>query len=595
MFFFRLFRGSIPGRSAVVEQGVGDYVVAPDSECGSGELTEKNTRDGSTEVSNMAQSINAAANEEGLLGVVGEDCTDPADLEKGPRMNQEMHSERDEILSFTDIVQSPAWNTLRKDFDRFCTSLLEEGAWNLDKTDHSAMKAHLQLKLVHSLFPEDGEDWDMLKNCLLQEISSPPSTCQEASSLHKEELKVDQLVDHPLPQDHGDSWTPPSSVSPATERSRSHSPYRVDPQTPPPGLFLQVNPTGLKVTHFKKSAEYLLYTEFSRPSTATTSNRSITVPPDASSTNGEQSDDDCSSVADSFTQSSEDEGMYPSTVPTSAFTSTQTTPERPTSLSNTVIKIQRTTPPSERKAEPSGKFNEDAGYFESIQWPTKSIEPKDHRPTLFDRSPPFHRPPATSKHSRIPRRTQISKHNPSSDSSRTAGGFKPIFDLRKETPSREQIAEHIDFSNVIYIGTRTIGLQRACLQCVLANLPCDKGWACSRCIRHGQGEMCLVQRDLGIQEKMRIGIEQHSYVVLVRRHDECNEIWEKKKNLEKELLEILQERCDKRNWVLPGDRRNMGGFSTRKRFDTRTFEVDDVRGKGWKMNIVVGDELMMPI
>jgi hypothetical protein len=294
-------------------------------------------------------------------------------------------------------------------------------------------------------------------------------------------------------------------------------------------------------------------------------------------------------------QSSEDEGMYASTTPTSAFTSAQTTPERPTSLLTPIDEFQRATPPSRRKAKPNIKDNKCDWGSETIPLQLKHIESRGDGPILFDRPDPVDELPLVSRRTLIPRRIQKKIQKPITESHTIISGFKPIFDLKKGTPTREQIAEHIDFSNNMYVGKYSIGLQRSCLQCVVANLPCDKDWACSRCIRHGQRDMCLTQRDLGIQERLRIGIEEYPYVILVRRHDESDEIWEKKRRLEKKLLNILQERCDRNNWVMPGDRRRMGVCSGKKRFETRAFEVDDIRGRGWKMNIVVGDELRMPI
>ncbi|KAF2434879.1 hypothetical protein EJ08DRAFT_657088 [Tothia fuscella] len=174
-------------------------------------------------------------------------------------------------------------------------------------------------------------------------------------------------------------------------------------------------------------------------------------------------------------------------------------------------------------------------------------------------------------------------------------GFEPVFDFCQTTPPRKEIYKHIDFSNPLYVRKyNLLMLQRPCLQCVIKNLPCDQGLpGCSRCIRAGQEHMCLVQRDLGIDEKARLGFIHLPFVALARR-GESDELWNEKLKLEEELLELLQERCDRQAWVLPVNDGRMAGYLADNRWDSRAYEVDEVRGREWKEQDWHG-ELQIPL
>jgi hypothetical protein len=137
--------------------------------------------------------------------------------------------------------------------------------------------------------------------------------------------------------------------------------------------------------------------------------------------------------------------------------------------------------------------------------------------------------------------------------------------------------------------------QVPCLQCVLLQLPCDKKVPyCTRCKRSARGP-CLVQRELLAQERWRIGLLNSSrgsgedacaevgYTVLVRLKSDDGEAWAVKKALEVQMLEYLQEQCDRANWVLPAnDTRIKARKRDRNQLARRKLlRVDFARGNGF--------------
>ncbi|PVI07643.1 hypothetical protein DM02DRAFT_286110 [Periconia macrospinosa] len=99
-------------------------------------------------------------------------------------------------------------------------------------------------------------------------------------------------------------------------------------------------------------------------------------------------------------------------------------------------------------------------------------------------------------------------------------------------------------SNLIYLVS--------CLQCVMKDLPCSRtAPACHRCIRNGQGKMCLLQRRRTVDEMFE---EDHVYnrtPMLINLKEETGTVWERKMGLQERLLEEWKEKEDRRNWVYP--------------------------------------------
>ncbi|KAF2404230.1 hypothetical protein EJ06DRAFT_578912 [Trichodelitschia bisporula] len=129
------------------------------------------------------------------------------------------------------------------------------------------------------------------------------------------------------------------------------------------------------------------------------------------------------------------------------------------------------------------------------------------------------------------------------------------------TPNRRTLNTPFEHQTPLY-SPSAIFLQVPCLQCVLKRLPCDQRLpSCSRCRRAGDGAVCLVQRVITHQERedWGVGFGLARYVTLVRLGEGEGE-WGEKKGVEEVLLERLQERLDRENWVLPVNDGRMGAF-----------------------------------
>lgn len=149
----------------------------------------------------------------------------------------------------------------------------------------------------------------------------------------------------------------------------------------------------------------------------------------------------------------------------------------------------------------------------------------------------------------------------------SASGWSPpsmigeaVFDISETrmTPPRKQVYKHIDFCPLELFHNRGIGrryviLEQDCLQCVLKNMKCDDFHpCCKRCIRSGDAPHCIRQRRLASWELEQLGLEDVSgYTVLIRMPEDSDEVWSEKLRKEELLLEELEERIDRRNWVMP--------------------------------------------
>jgi hypothetical protein len=630
MFLFNLLPGSVAASAASADHGVVKFLDSEESTYGSGDETEeKSSVRGISAIMESDLRSEGTEKEEGVVVFVTDVATTTTHLRKSVEKEEQTRRKRKAAPSLTEIVESNAWHALRQEFDQFCASIPEDGTWHLDEDEIDDLKSQLQVRLVDSLLgEEEGDDWKTLKRDLLLELNSPlrerhygkqlleesrPKSEvqleQDYTTTPKEEVVMDASSKSSLTMRRQLLPTLLTSSSPMTPRTPSPCRIRPQspPQTPPHNFKWDQAPNSFKAVHFKNTAECLFHAEPSRPSALPSpalSTSSVSLPQDAFSRHDDDSDEEDSICKEDLLQSSEDEGMYNSTAPTSAFTSANSTPEKPTTIPSPALKLLKASLKLKAELGVNAKPTEEAESWVAtpksmLKTPGVQTVAK-HRtldidvPTAIDDVTPISQPTPSCRRTSIPRRARVDAQRPVKDSPK-AGGFKPIFNLNKMTPTREQIAAHINFANPVYVGKLSIGLQRPCLQCVMANLPCDRGWKCSRCVRHGHGEMCLVQRDLGIQEKLIIGIEQYPYIALVRGRDEGDEIWEKKRALEAELLDILQKRCDRLNWVLPGDRRRKGGCLRRKRIETRAFEVDGLRGKMWVADIVVEDDMRVPL
>jgi hypothetical protein len=623
MFLLKLLPGSVTGRTTGAEHGTVDFVTTHESSYGSGDVNGRmNSINTLSAVIKADMGIDTNAKEEKVVAVASDHAIATGNHGESSEKGEQTRRQRRAAPSLTEIVESKAWYSLRREFEDFCASIPADGTWRLDeKGDESNdLKTKLQLRLVESLLPEkEGEDWNALRKNLLQEINSPLrerlDDCQHQVEIQqRSEIQLKSSDNTPLRKELGTNGPSESSLTMRCQLlstlSMSNSPMalcthslcrtmpQTPPQTPPHSSLLDPEPTNFKVIRFKTSAECLFYREPTQPSpppSPVPSISSISLPRDAFCRHDDSSDEEDDPMSkEDLLLSSEDEGFYNSSAPTSANTSANSTPEKSATTQNLAFKLFKA--PSKLRLElgaddqPTQETVNNRSLRTAVKPRTLDIDV----PTAIDDLSPISKPLPASRRTHIRRRSRINLQGPAKESTK-AGGFKPIFNLNKMTPTREQIAAHINFSNPIYVGKLTVSLQRPCLQCVVANMPCDRGWACSRCTRHGYGEMCLVQRDLGIQEKLLIGIEQYPYIVLVRHRDEEDEKWEKKKALEAELLEVLQDKCDRRNWVIPGDKRRKGGFMGRKRIETRAFEVDNCRGRMWVTDIVAEDNLRVPL
>jgi hypothetical protein len=92
----------------------------------------------------------------------------------------------------------------------------------------------------------------------------------------------------------------------------------------------------------------------------------------------------------------------------------------------------------------------------------------------------------------------------------------------------------------------------SCLQCTLAGLPCSRTPpSCSRCIRKGVGDMCLLRRRKLADERVRGDRAGNRVGILLKVKGQDEVRWGMKKVLEQELTEKWREEEGRKNWVLP--------------------------------------------
>ncbi|OCL05929.1 hypothetical protein AOQ84DRAFT_390552 [Glonium stellatum] len=105
----------------------------------------------------------------------------------------------------------------------------------------------------------------------------------------------------------------------------------------------------------------------------------------------------------------------------------------------------------------------------------------------------------------------------------------------------------------------------SCLQCALAKLPCSRKIpACSRCVRSGFGELCLLQRRKLNPERVWGDVVGNMMPVLLQEEGQNAEIAERKRALNAKLLENHKHDMDRKNWVLPINDGNLSGFRPRE-------------------------------
>ncbi|KAF2176792.1 hypothetical protein K469DRAFT_397417 [Zopfia rhizophila CBS 207.26] len=103
----------------------------------------------------------------------------------------------------------------------------------------------------------------------------------------------------------------------------------------------------------------------------------------------------------------------------------------------------------------------------------------------------------------------------------------------------------------------------SCLQCTLAQLPCSRTLpACSRCMRAGCGNQCLMHRRKLNEERIPGDVVRNMVPVLLKVKGDDVEVWERKMALCDELLQTWQFDLDRNNWVLPINNRQKGSYLT---------------------------------
>lgn len=96
----------------------------------------------------------------------------------------------------------------------------------------------------------------------------------------------------------------------------------------------------------------------------------------------------------------------------------------------------------------------------------------------------------------------------------------------------------------------------SCLQCILLNLPCSRTHpSCTRCIRNGHADMCLLHRRRFAFES---GEEIGPVLLKVKGEDEA--VWRRKVELRQTLEEECAMRQERENWVLPSVLDGRGGW-----------------------------------
>jgi hypothetical protein len=166
----------------------------------------------------------------------------------------------------------------------------------------------------------------------------------------------------------------------------------------------------------------------------------------------------------------------------------------------------------------------------------------------------------------------------------------PIFNLSKTrlTPPRKEVYKHIDFCPLDLFHDKGRGrlvlLEQDCLQCILKNMKCDRFHpCCTRCVRAGNAPYCLQQRLLPPWELKQLGLDEIKYVALTRLPEDHDEVWARKLEMEEVLLGELQERIDRRNWVMPI---NDGKQDIFDEDEIQGKQVCEERGKIWEYKFV---------
>ncbi|KAL5445795.1 hypothetical protein PMIN06_007972 [Paraphaeosphaeria minitans] len=106
-------------------------------------------------------------------------------------------------------------------------------------------------------------------------------------------------------------------------------------------------------------------------------------------------------------------------------------------------------------------------------------------------------------------------------------------------------------------------LLTSCLQCVLSGLPCSRTLpACSRCLRHGHGGLCLAQRKRHHSEIYCADDSVDTDPLLLVAEGDDDGTFQKKIQLQNELLQTWREKQEVKNWVLPADDGRRGDWKT---------------------------------
>ncbi|KAF1972268.1 hypothetical protein BU23DRAFT_599759 [Bimuria novae-zelandiae CBS 107.79] len=123
----------------------------------------------------------------------------------------------------------------------------------------------------------------------------------------------------------------------------------------------------------------------------------------------------------------------------------------------------------------------------------------------------------------------------------------------------------------------------ACLQCVLADLPCSRTLpACSRCVRNGHGEVCLVQR-----QRVHEEIVHDHYIcdpILLVREGDDDAVYEKKEALQGDMIESWREKYDRNFWYPSGKKFEWG--ATHPGFGEGSAVPYRVKVKKWHPNLL---------
>ncbi|KAF2012513.1 hypothetical protein BU24DRAFT_484169 [Aaosphaeria arxii CBS 175.79] len=92
----------------------------------------------------------------------------------------------------------------------------------------------------------------------------------------------------------------------------------------------------------------------------------------------------------------------------------------------------------------------------------------------------------------------------------------------------------------------------SCLQCTLQGMRCSRTLpACSRCVRAGRDDTCLLHRRMMAYEAKTNGQWASNMPILLRLQHDPEEKWNMKNKLAQKLLQEWRIEQDRKNWVLP--------------------------------------------